>query len=452
MKQSRTSRLFNAIRLRKAPKGDWEHSLPVEILEDIFERAMQEYESSPTRIAYRRLVLQPMLRCLAGVCKTWYALATPLLYQEIYISSPRALAVLARAVTKHDDLPPLVRSFQYSSMLFKSGAIEYSEADLWNLKRIYRVCTNLHAVAVERPCHGFPLTEDPLVMSTYGLDSVTIEKLTRLEVELPDGMPCDSTLLFSPNLVLPALQELILQMPLVMEDKVINFFDRRLTTTTTIESARHRMTWPKMPKLMRLTIHNWYTKHQCLSIPQDCPKLRTIELFGGDYTAESRRSWHLLTCPFPLSLESITVTARVMANGDINNLMFHQSLTELCIPMRSFIHSVPIGFPDNLQTLVIASSPERDFEEFDPALLQKVAARLGGVLELKLVGRTLPELKIVRVVCESVFMWRMGFAINFDKAISLAESAGVILTFGTTEGVKSEYWIFNEVLLTCAYS
>ncbi|EJC99285.1 uncharacterized protein FOMMEDRAFT_148797 [Fomitiporia mediterranea MF3/22] len=423
LKRSRTTRLLDTLHIKKLPKGDWDHSLPVEILEEIFALAMEDYNRVRTRIAYRRSSLQPLLRNLACVCQVWYSMITPILYNEIYISSPNALASLARAVTKHPHLQPLVNSFHYSSTIFKSASIEDSPADSWNTKRIYRACPNLNALVLSRPLSGFPDTDDG-AMKTFGLTIAIIEKLTRLEIDLPDGIPCDGKLIFSVDLTFPALQELALN---------IQPFELEPERKYAYSPPQHLMEWPNMPKLVRLRITNWHVKHSCFCFPPSSKNLRIIELLGGNYSS-IRHFFEKQLEAFTFDLESLTITAmdvacedRLMGTHRCLFLNTFYSMSELCIPFRTFGELSYFAFPDNLQALVIAASPDEEFNIGDLGVFHKFEENLLKYLEQKRAGQILKHLKVVRVAMRSLWMFWLEATFRSERISKTAEAAGIHL-------------------------
>ncbi|KAL5481043.1 hypothetical protein ACEPAI_9984 [Sanghuangporus weigelae] len=424
MHRTKTTRIKYAIRFKKLPKADWDHSLPVELLEVIFDEALREFTESGTPMTARRRSVQPLLRRLSRVCQTWYYVLTPMLYREIYLSSSNALAAFARAVTKYPDLQPLVHSFQFGSTMYKSARIDISQPDVWNIKRIYRACPNIDSLTVQRSLDigGIRLGEERIYTTCAdGFDPGRLARLTRLEAELLHGMPCNSYLVYSSDLILPALQELVL--------------DVQKGAKSLPNRTQHNMSWPQMPQLTRLCIKNWYVAHGCFMFPAHSDKLRVIELLGGNY-------WNVYSFfdqdlrKFSKTLESLTITAIEVGSyhSYCVDLRYLTALTELCIPLVTYRRWNSVWYPPTLRRLILAGSPENNFKEENIHLLEEVEAKLSDLLQLRLRSCTLPNLKLVRLMVESVWLWGLSPFLKFKIALEAAKKGNVELIFGFLPG------------------
>ncbi|KAL5522723.1 hypothetical protein ACEPAG_8741 [Sanghuangporus baumii] len=424
MHRTKTTRMKYALRFKKLPKADWDHSLPVELLEVIFDEALGEFTEGGTPMTDRRRIVQPLLRRLSRVCQTWYYVLTPMLYHEIYLSSSNALAALARAVTKYPDLQPLVHSFQFGSTMYRSARIDISQSDVWHIKRIYNACPNIDSLTVQRSLNigGIRLGEDRIYTTCAdGFDSGRLARLTHLEVELPHGMPCNDYLVYSSDLILPALQELVL--------------DVQKGVKSPPNRAQHSMSWPQMPQLTRLCIKNWYIAHGCFTFPEHSDKLRVVELLGGNYWNVSSFFDQDLR-KISKTLESLTITA--IEVGSYHS--FHvdlrclTALTELCIPLVTYQRWDLVWYPPTLRRFILTGNPEKDFKEEDILLLEEVEAKLGDLLQLRLRSCTLPNLKLVRLMVKSIWMWELSPLVKFKAALEAAKKGNVQVAFGFLPG------------------
>ncbi|KAL5498985.1 hypothetical protein ACEPAH_1503 [Sanghuangporus vaninii] len=425
------------MRFKKLPVADWDHSLPVEILEIIFEIAVKTvYLGDVVSIMKDRIrTIQPLLRKWARVCRCWYFVVTPMLYCEAYMSSPRALAAFARAVTKYPYLRPLVHSFHYYGSMFESGMIEMSQVEVWNVNRVYRACTNLNAFTARRPLAMFP-SVDSEVLSIIGLDSARLIELTRLEIVLPDGMPCDTRLIFSSDLILPALQELTLD---VQGTEVLP--DEAHKSVLPWAFLKERMKWPCMPQLTRLCVKNWHAIHGHFNLPQHSKRIRILELLGGDYSTIEQLFGQVLM-DYRHTLECVIITAfRVNDPGfysDRINLSPYTSIVELCIPLTAIIATRTYSLPCRLEKLILAGCPEKNYEETDEAILQRVEKGVDYALLHKTSYGYLFRLKEIHLMVQSPLLQQPNPAITFGEVKRKARLKGVTFKIGLLRGRESE--------------
>ncbi|KAL5523003.1 hypothetical protein ACEPAF_1270 [Sanghuangporus sanghuang] len=369
-----------------------------------------------TSITDRRTSVQPHLCSLALVCKTWCLVVTPMLYKEVYLSSSAALSSFTAAVTRYWCLRPIVKTFQYYGIWFKSGRVEMSPTEIQNLEQVYRLCTNLSYRSIKRP-PSKTLCCDRAALNAINLSALDVKKLTSLEVQLPEGMPCVSKLIFSGSMSLPSLRELIL-------DVQHREWNRRT-------GKEHKLEWPYMPRLTRLCIKNWFVAHRRFNLPMLSDELRIVEFLGGSYLnvddlfrTELRR--------YANTLESITVTA-----ADIGDIFYHEvllddfiSLTEICVPVFTFGVTTRFRFPGSLQRFIISGSPETAFKEPWRYCMEPFERRLTEFLEEECSAEYLSHLKHVRVMLDSPWMTYLQPIIKFSRAIKAARERGIKLDFG----------------------
>ena len=375
-----------------------------------------------TSIMDRRTSVQPHLSTLVLVCKTWCFFVLPMLHREVYLSSPTALESFASVLKTYSCLRKEVRYFQYYGMWFKSGRVEMSPSEIRNLEQVYSLCTNLSSYSIQRPLDK-PLCCDGLPVKAVNLNASNLKKLTRLEIGLSEDMPCKSILVFSERLVLPALQELIV-------DVQRREWDAEPGKERTLE-------WPIMPRLAKLCIRNWHVSRHHFSLPLRSGNLRIVELLGGSYMnvddlfgSELRR--------YAKTLESITITA-----ADVGDVSHHEvdledfaSLTEICVPIYPFAITTKFRFPRSLRCLVVSGSPETAFQEPWRYTMEFLERNLTEFLECD--AGNLVQLESVRVMLDSPWMTYLQPIINFARAIKLAKARGVKLEFGFTRNVESE--------------
>ncbi|KAL5523004.1 hypothetical protein ACEPAF_1271 [Sanghuangporus sanghuang] len=425
------------MRFKKLPVADWDYSLPVEILEIIFEIALKTVHLGDvvSIMKDRNRTIQPLLRKWARVCRGWYVVVTPMIYCEAYMSSPRALAAFARAVTKYPYLRPLVHSFHYYGSMFESGMIEMSQVEVWNVNRVYRACTNLNAFTARRPLAMFP-SVDSEVLSNIGLDSARLIELTRLEIVLPDGVPCDTRLIFSSDLILPALQELTLD---VQGTEVLP--DEAHKRVLPWAFLKERMEWPCMPQLTRLCIKNWHAVHGHFNLPQHSNRIRILELLGGDYST-IEQLFGLVLMDYRHTLECVIITAfRVNDPGfysDRVNLSPYTSIVELCIPLTAIRATRTYSLPCRLEKLILAGCPEKNYEETDEAILQRVEKGLDYALLHKTSYGYLWRLKEIHLMVRSPLLQQPNPAITFGEVKWKARLKGVTFKIGLLRGRESE--------------
>ncbi|KAL5481057.1 hypothetical protein ACEPAI_9998 [Sanghuangporus weigelae] len=373
------------------------------------------FSNNHTSITDRRTSVQPHLCSLALVCKTWCLVVTPMLYKEVYLSSSAALSSFTTAVTRYWCLRPIVKTFQYYGIWFKSGRIEMSPTEIQNLQQVYRLCTNLSYRSIQRP-PGKALCCDRAALNAVKFSALDAKKLSSLEVQLPEGMPYDSKLIFSGSMSLPSLRELIL-------DVQHREWNRRI-------GEEHNLEWPYMPRLTRLCIKNWFVSHRRFNLPKLSDELRIIEFLGGSYLNVDDLFGNELR-RYASTLESITVTA-----ADIGDIFYHEviledfmSLTEICVPVFTFGVTTKFRFPRSLQRLIISGSPETAFREPWRFCMEPFERRLTEFLE-ECGTENLSHLEHVRVMLESPWMTYLQPIIGFSRAIKTARKRGIKLEFG----------------------
>ncbi|KAI5119150.1 hypothetical protein M0805_005229 [Coniferiporia weirii] len=379
MKQTKLFQKLHLIRdSSKDKKTDavWERSLPVEILERIFDQIIDEREACPARLIFTRETLQPTLRSLALVCHVWHDVVSGHLYKEIYISSTKALASLANALTKYPHLPPLVEQFYFSSKIYASGdALNvYTALDAWHANRIYKLCPNLSALFNTRPWKKPLPADDDLAFNALKFDRSRIESLTHLELSLPNKALFGGRMAFSSSITFPALQVLFVG-------------DSWRSYECEDESVGNSPQWFKMPQLRRLCLVRCKVKYrQKLTFPEHSPLLHTLELIDGDYSKVPNMfdPYTSPLLPFAKSLETLTITARGIGKdspffgvprGLLGNFAraeravhkwscdFLENLSELCVPFHNYAAQDEVEYPDSLKHLILVSSLEKAFKE-----------------------------------------------------------------------------------------
>ncbi|KAL5481056.1 hypothetical protein ACEPAI_9997 [Sanghuangporus weigelae] len=142
-------------RLQQPSQSNWNCRFPIQITKEIFKHFMttfvveQYLRKQEIPMKGRMDRAQPFFRNLASSCYELYQVATPILYEEIYLSSSDALASLAKAVTKYPHLQPMVHYLHYSNSMFRYGQVKISQLDACNIERIHLACGNLISLTVQ---------------------------------------------------------------------------------------------------------------------------------------------------------------------------------------------------------------------------------------------------------------------------------------------------------------
>ncbi|KAL5498984.1 hypothetical protein ACEPAH_1502 [Sanghuangporus vaninii] len=410
-------------RLQEPSQGKWNCRFPIQITQEIFKHFLTTFiveryfrkQEIPMKGRINRA--QPFFRNLAGSCYELYQVATPILYEEIYLSSSDALASLAKAVTKYPHLQPMVRYLHYSNSMFRYGQIKVSHLDACNIERIHLVCGNLISLSVQRP-HDIPYSEEEIIRPT-GLGAIGLENLTHLEIDLPRGMPFCTEPILSSGLKFPALRDLIVN---------VGHCKTSPEHVDTHDVREHLMQWPQMPALARLCIKNLHVMDGCFSFPEHSNNIHVIELLGGDYSSVKtffyRDIWR-----YAHSLESLVITATdVAADEHLPFKLRHFSgLTEVCVPLLAFARWYKCKMPCDIRRFVVSGDPAKKFVENDERLLQVVNERLTRFLELAGRGGDYYDLEYVRLIIASQWSLRGNL---FADARRAADRAFVELKFG----------------------
>ncbi|KAL5522735.1 hypothetical protein ACEPAG_8753 [Sanghuangporus baumii] len=378
------------MRFKKLPVADWDHSLPVEILEIIFEIALKTVHLGDAEFIMknRKRTTQPLLRKWARFCRGWYFVVTPMLYREAYVSSPRALAAFARAVTKYPYLRPLVYSFHNYGSMLESG---------------------------RRPLAMLP-SVDSEILSMIGLDSARLLELTCLEIVLPDGMPCDTRLIFFVRLNSSCSAGADLRRT-VQGTEVLPDEAHKIIRSWAF--LKERMEWPRMPQLTRLCIKNWRAIHGHFNLPRHSNRIRILELLGGDYSTIEQL--------FGLVLRDYKHT-----------LDLYTSIVELYIPLTTIAATRKYSFPCGLEMLILAGCPEKNYEETDKAISQKVENNVDYALLHKTSYEYMYRLKEIHLLVRSPILQQPKPAITFGEVKWKARLKGVTFKIGLHRGRESK--------------
>ncbi|EJC99154.1 uncharacterized protein FOMMEDRAFT_31263 [Fomitiporia mediterranea MF3/22] len=405
--------ILQKLQLLRPPKRedvDWDHCLPVEVLEQIFGYLLDERDACPTRVMFIRGTFQPTLRAAALVCRGWHDVVTKHLYNEIYLSSTKALELLTDTLVKYKYLRPLVHHFHFSSKVYASGNAQmlYTAMDIYSLRKIHEICPNLKLLVKAKPWMKALPADDDLAFRALKFDRAQIDKLTHLELAMPNGAIFGGRMGFSSSIEFPALQELYIT------ESWRNYYD---------DTDLNTPQWFRMPQLRRLSllgvkVHKWQT----LTFPEHSPLINTIEFLKGDYENVTNFFDPLTSplLPYRKTLESLTITAKQVTEVTFPktfrwielldpyiqseskwSLAFLENLVELCLPFRSFARIEITSYPPHLKELVLSGYLWELFEE-DTDDIKCGGDNLEKLVKVRQAGRYLRELKRIRVLVRDV--------------------------------------------------
>ncbi|KAL5498908.1 hypothetical protein ACEPAH_1426 [Sanghuangporus vaninii] len=293
---------------------------------------------SATRVTFTRETLQPTLYAISQVSRDLNGMASWWLYREIYLSSSIAMDILLKTLEEREDLRCLVSSFHFYGKMFffeVQQQFAYTSEDYLNEDRIHELCPNLSRSHL----HWTKLMTEGQEPSLW---VPGLERLTLLRLWVPGG-EFFADRIMSSSVELPALQSLF-----------VSCYGRE-------QPDQFAPNWFYMPQLRRLTLENFSLgKIHAILFPKDSPSIRIIEILGGDCIVIDL--FDPLTSPllpYAKSLESLTITAKNMYDNQsmshFRNLSlgFLESLTELCVPYRSFMWAnTTQSYPPRLTELV----------------------------------------------------------------------------------------------------
>ncbi|KAL5522739.1 hypothetical protein ACEPAG_8757 [Sanghuangporus baumii] len=228
-------------------------------------------------------------------------------------------------------------------------------------------------------------------------------KLTSLEITLPNGLPCGDKLIFSSQICLPALQELI-----------VNAFEDE-----------------------RFASKHCKTSQQCFSFPSYSNKLRVIELLDGDYGGVVdffRRD----ILRYEDTLERLTITARDIGGSKFDDVTLEEftHLTELCIPLSAFAKwdTIRLQLPSSALRRLIMTG----FHEHRRNIMVSAEKNLFDLLLWKSSGAAVENLEYIYAEFESPWMYGLLPEASFQRLVDQAADTGVDMQLGSIESSENK--------------
>ena len=310
----------------------------IELILNTFEEDQNGRSSHHTRCRPQFHLLQ-----ICRVSRTWNAVATPLLYSRIKLSSVLALKQLMNTLKSNEHLRRLVHSVDYSRCRRNRWNSRFTFSETYYLVTIHSLCPKMQAMVIAERNPGTWAVAEAAFQK--GVEQSIPLNLTHLVLGLGQR---DPHAFLNMNLSLPRLRDLV-----VMDLCVYP------------PPYSQGLCWPDMPSLHRLTLLNHGHFHD-LPFPITSKNLSVLEIIGGVYHTD--HFWGNLL-PFSTQLESFTLVPIYLSCIPPNNsLAFLSSLSDLRISLGCFypsmvenIHVSPptLDLPSSLYQLTLTNEPYR---------------------------------------------------------------------------------------------
>lgn len=374
---------------------------------------------------------QPILCTSSLVSKLWNHIAMELLYDSVYLSSPRSLSLLSATLCRRKELRTLVHRFVYAppkDVGAGAGAGTMPFSSWRDLHRIHSMCPHLEARTIKQSDtrtkrYGRLLLRKRFLHYTHPLNTgnVNVQSLTKLEIESIRQAP-DTYI--PETLVLPQLQDLTLK----------GFNTRHFFMSF--------MTYPTMPQLIRLRLKNcsFYGVTIDMALPKNCPRLRIFEVVGGSYFQRFWASFERMVKETHWHIESFTfMPAMTLGSGRplANNLNYWlPEAYEMHIKADCFLWETnpieqTLNIPNKVRHLVVEATAKVNYANVQVPWITSILNGVQWILENK---------RSYVLDLESITIWAW-----LDK--NSRDRHGELVKIGEREGVQIKMFDKSEEIL-----